>query len=385
MPATRRAFLKTTAAAAALVSLGRAGHARGPQWAAPRDVAPASRKLRLLFLGGTRFLGPHTVQHALARGHAVTLFNRGKTAPDLFADLDQRRGDRAVNDYASLADGHWDAVIDTSAHRPHWVREAAAALQGRCPRCLYVSSTGVYWPYHETGIDESGALAAPPDDLAPERITGENFGGLKVACERAARAAFPDRTAVVRPHLIAGPGDNSDRFTYWPARLARGGEVLAPPADDPVQWIDARDLAAFMIQTLEDDLAGDYNVVGPRGRYTVAGLLHGIRGTLSEPSELVFADREFLAAQGIGGWMDLTVWVPPVEQNLGMNAIDGSKALAAGLAPRPLADTARDTLRWWQDQPAARRKQPRAGLPAAREAELLAAWRQRRVAAGAAG
>jgi len=386
MTATRRTFLKATAATAALVSLGAATRAADvPQWEPPRATGRAGRKLRLLFLGGTRFLGPHTVEHARARGHEVTLFNRGKTAPELFRGLEQRRGDRAAGDYASLADGQWDAVIDTSAHRPHWVREAADALSGRCGSYLYISSTGVYWPYEKHGIDETGTVAPPPDDRDPEQITGSNFGGLKVCCEQAAERCFPGRTTVIRPHLIVGPGDNSDRFTYWPERIARGGEVLAPPADDPVQWIDARDLAVFMVHCLERDQTGVFNAVGPRSDCTVAGMLHGIGATVSNEIRFTFADREFLAAQGIGGWMDLTVWIPPVAESLGMNTIDGRKAMAAGLDFRPLADTARDTLTWWRAQPAERREKPRAGLPAAREGEILAAWHARAAAVGAAG
>ncbi len=386
MTASRRTFLKTSAATAALLSLGAAARASDvPRWEPPREVGRAGRRLRLLILGGTRFLGPHTVEFARARGHAVTLFNRGKTAPELFASLDQRRGDRAAGDYASLAEGTWDAVIDTSAHRPHWVREAAQAVAGRCGRYLYISSTGVYWPYERHGIDETGAVAPPPDDLDPEQITGSNFGGLKVCCEREAERWFPGRTTVIRPHLIVGPGDNSDRFTYWPERIARGGEVLAPPADDPVQWIDARDLGAFMVHCLEQDLTGIYNAVGPRSACTVAGLLYGIRATVSNAIGFTFADREFLAAQGIGGWMDLTVWIPPVAESLGMNTIDGGKAVAAGLSFRPLADSARDTLQWWRAQPEARRAEPRAGLSAAREREILTAWHARQAAAGAAG
>jgi 2'-hydroxyisoflavone reductase len=374
---TRRTFLKTTATATAGLAALSATAASTQSWAEPKNVRPADRKLRLLFLGGTRFIGPHQVKHALARGHEVTLFNRGKSNPHLFSDLDRRQGDRDTGDYAALATGRWDAIIDNSAHRPRWVREAAEAVAGRVERYLFISSTGVYHPYLTQGIDETGALAPPPDDIDPEQITGENFGGLKVLCEQEAEKHFPGRTTVIRPHLIAGPYDGSDRFTYWPLRIARGGEILAPPAEDPVQWVDARDLAAFTIHALEAGLDDTFNAAGPLSRCTVAGLLHGIHATQGNACTFTWATRDFLAEHEIGGWMDLTVWIPPVDDYLGMCTIDGRKAVAAGLSFRPLADTARDILAWWDTLPAERREKPRAGLDPAREREILAAWHAR--------
>lgn len=376
MSTSRRTFIKAGAAAAGLAALG-AMRVNALEFTRVAEVKPADRKLRLLFLGGTRFIGPHQVDYAVARGHEVTLFNRGKTNPSLFADLDNRRGDRAVNDYASLAEGEWDAIIDNSAHRPRWVREAAEAVKGRCDRYLFISSTGVYHPYDRHGIDESGQLAAAPDDIDPERITGANFGGLKVLCELEAEKHFPGKATVIRPHLICGPYDNSDRFTYWPIRIARGGEILAPPADDPVQWIDARDLAAFTIGSLERQLSGTYNAVGPEVGWTVAGLLHGIRSVVSNDAVFTFTDQEFLTEQEIGGWMDLTVWIPPAGETLGMNTIDNRKAVADGLTFRPLADTARDIMLWWEKLPAERHQSPYAGLAADREATILKAWHER--------
>jgi 2'-hydroxyisoflavone reductase len=377
MTASRRTFLKSTAAFAGLAALAAAGSGRAQAWEKPRSLQPAQRKLRLLFMGGTGFIGPHQVQHALARGHEVTLFNRGKTNPHLFPETDRRQGDRQTGDYASLAAGEWDAIIDNSAHRPRWVREAAAAVSGRCRSYLFISSTGVYHPYTRQGIDEHGTLAAAPDDHDPAQITGHNFGGLKVLCEQEAERCFPGRTTVIRPHLICGPGDTSDRFTYWPVRLARGGEVLAPPPDDPVQWIDVRDLAAFTIGCIEEGRHAVFNAVGPRSPCTVAGLLHGLRALHANEVSFTWTDHDFLAAEGIGGWTDLTVWIPPVGEYLGMNTIDGSKAITAGLGLRPLFETARDTLAWWEGLPAERRASPRAGLAADREQEILAAWRAR--------
>ncbi len=377
MSTTRREFLLLTGATAGLAMLGAGARA---QEATPSlgDVTPAGRKLKILFLGGTGFIGPHQVEYAVARGHAVTLFNRGKRNPQLFPDLDRRQGDRETNDYAALADGAWDAVIDNSAHKPRWIAQAAAALRGRVGQYLFISSTGVYYPYTRDGIDENGTLATT-DDPEPPAITGDNFGGLKVLCEQETLRQFPGRGTVIRPHLIVGPGDGSDRFTYWPDRIARGGEILAPGnPDDPVQWIDARDLAAFCVGVLEEGLAGVYNAAGPYSRCSVAELVHGIRATVSNQLSFTWADRVFLAEHGVGGWMDLTVWIPPEGGYTGMCTIDNRKAVAAGLTFRPLADTARDTLAWWQLQTDERREKRRAGLAAEREREILAAWHARR-------
>jgi 2'-hydroxyisoflavone reductase len=375
MTTTRREFLLLTGATASLAMLG--ATARAQEGRGLDGIAPSSRKLNILFLGGTGFIGPHQVEYAIARGHQVTLFNRGKRNPQLFPDLDRRQGDRETNDYASLAGGTWDAVIDNSAHKPRWIAQAAAALRGRVGQYLFISSTGVYFPYAKEGIDEDGALATT-DDPEPPAITGDNFGGLKVLCEQETLRQFPGRGTVIRPHLIVGPGDGSDRFTYWPDRIARGGEVLAPGhPDDPVQWIDARDLAAFCVHALEQGQVGVFNAAGPYARCGVAELLHGIRATVSNEISFTWADRVFLAEHGIGGWMDLTVWIPPEGGYTGMCAIDSRKAVAAGLAFRPLADTARDTLAWWQQQDDARREKRRAGLSADREREILAAWHAR--------
>lgn len=372
MSANRREFLQLTGAAAGLALL-RARTTRAQDWPGPQGIEQAGDKLRILFLGGTRFLGPHQVEYALARGHDVTLFNRGKTNPDLFPQVRKLRGDRD-GDLEALVGGRWDAVVDNSAHVPRWVRTACEILKGNVGQYLFVSSTGVYHPYLEIGIDEQGRLGTMENPTI-EEVTGDTFGPLKVLCEQEAEKWFPNRNTVIRPHLIVGPGDNSDRFTYWPVRIARGGEVLAPGnPDDPVQLIDVRDLARFCILTLEEGFTGPYNVVGPYSPLSIAELLYGIRATISNEISFTWADREFLEAHEVRAWSHLPVWIPPEGEYLGMCRIDGSLAVAKGLTIRPLAETAQDTLTWWRKLPEDRRNQPRAGLPEDREAEVLAAW-----------
>jgi 2'-hydroxyisoflavone reductase len=254
------------------------------------------------------------------------------------------------------------------------VRTTCEILKGNVGQYLFVSSTGVYHPYLELGIDEQGTLGTMEDPTV-EEITGDTFGPLKVLCEQVAERWFPGRTTVIRPHLIVGPGDNSDRFTYWPVRIARGGEILVPGnPDDPVQLIDVRDLARFCILTLEEGFTGPFNVVGPYSPLTIAGLLHGIRATVSNEISFTWVDQEFLEAQEVNAWSNLPVWIPPEGEYLGMCSIDGSLAVAKGLNIRPLAETSQDTLAWWQTQSEDRQKKPRAGLSAEREAEVLAAW-----------
>jgi len=375
MPTNRRDFLKLTGAATGLALIG-VQSARSQDWQKPQDVPRATRKLRILFLGGTRFLGPHQVEYALARGHEVTLFNRGKTNPQLFPEVRKLRGDRN-GDLEALVGGRWDAVIDNSAHIPRWVRTVSEILKGNVAHYLFISSTGVFHPYLEVGVDEFGKLATI-DDPTEEEITGDTFGPLKVLCEQEAEKWFPGRTTIIRPHLIVGPGDTSDRFTYWPVRIARGGEVLAPGhPDDPVQLIDVRDLARFCILTLEEGYTGPFNAVGPYSPLTIAGLLHGIRATVSNEITFTWVTKDFLEEQEVQAWSHLPVWIPPEGEYLGMCRIDGNLAASKGLKLRPLAETARDTLTWWQDLSEERRAKPKAGLAPERETEVLTAWHAR--------
>ena len=283
---SRRRFLQTTTLAISGLGMG-----------ACRLGEPAPAPLRILILGGTGFVGPNQVRSALARGHEVTLFNRGITNPDLFPDLETLIGDRD-GDLAALEGRTWDIVIDNSANLPRWVRLSAEALRGSVGKYLFVSSTGVYIPYLTTDIREDAPVDTI-DDPETEVVNGRTFGALKALAEEEARTTFPDTHLVLRPTYIIGPGDPTDRYTYWPVRLARGGEVLAPGTpDDPMQHVDVRDLAAFMIRAVEDDFTGTYNVTGPREPLTMGGLLERTRAAVGSDATLTWVNAGFLQEHG---------------------------------------------------------------------------------------
>lgn len=349
----------------------------------------AARPRRILFLGGTGFVGPHLVHAALARGHRVAMLNRGRRAPnqhaDDFARVEALRGDRSQPDaYASLKGRTWDVVIDTANSVP-WTREAVAALKGATGRYLYVSSTGAYWPYRTVDITEDVPVVL--EDTPPQ--TPPSFGVMKAQSERAVREGLPGRDLVVRPGYIVGPGDTSDRFTYWPVRLARGGEVLVPGRKtDRVQYIDVRDLAAWMVRLMEQDASGTYNAVGPATPQTLAQFLDGLaplapagtRYTWIEDYAWLKAYRLRAPSPGDGGGLvEAIPWVMADGDELGHMHISKRKALAAGLTYRPLLETARDTLAWRQSAavPEVLRTQPRYVLNAEQERAILAAWASR--------
>ena len=369
MALTRREFLTASGsllaasalpAAAALVHGGGAG------------PGPAARPLRILILGGTGFLGPALVEAARARGHRLTLFNRGKTRPGLFPELEKLHGDRDGK-LDALRGRDWDAVVDTSGYVPRIVRASAELLAPHVGRYLFVSSISVYAD-SPAPLDEGSKVATMPDETSEE--VRRWYGPLKALCERAAERALPGRALSVRPGLIVGPGDPTDRFTYWPARFDRGGEVLAPgDGRDPVQLVDVRDLAAWMVKALEDGLAGTFNAVGPAATLPVAGLLEACRVPGREAT-LRWVDAAFLRREKVEPWSDLPVWIPGDGEDAGMARTSNARAVARGLSFRPVGETARDTLAWWKGLPEERRAKPRAGLTPAREAEVLAAWRK---------
>lgn len=361
MPATRRSFLQATLSAAALAAAGPGrGHAE----------APARRAL--LVLGGTGFLGPALVEAALARGHAVTLFNRGRTRPDLFPEVEKLRGDRDGK-LDALRGRRWDAVLDTSGYVPRVVRMSAELLAPAVGRYLFVSSISVYREDLPAGADEA-APTAPLGDPSSEDVKA-HYGALKAACERAAEAALPGRVAVVRPGLIVGPGDPTDRFTYWPVRLDRGGEVLAPgDGSDPVQVVDVRDLAAWMLLLAERGDTGAFNAVGPERRLPFRGMLEEVGRAVGSRARLVWAPARFLEAHGVSAWSDLPAWVPAAES--GLASVSNARAVAKGLRFRPVGETARDTLAWWKASPAGAAGKLRAGLAPERERAVLEALRR---------
>lgn len=326
--------------------------------------------MRLLVLGGTTFLGRHVVESALGSAHEVTLFNRGTTNRELFGEVEKLVGDRN-GDLSALEGGRWDAVIDTSGYLPRQVRASAQMLRDSVTNYCFISSISVYAAFSEPLSHEDAPLAVL-EDPGSEDIEAD-YGPLKARCEDAVREIFEDAALIVRPGLIVGPHDPTGRFTYWVTRLAEGGEVLAPGAPEaPVQVIDARDLADWMIAELEDELTGTFNATGPEEPLAFDEALAACEAAVGSGAELVWVDEDFLASNDVEPWSDLPLWAPP--EMPGLMTVDISKALAAGLRFRPLEDTARDTHEW------ARSSAPlpgEAGLDRSREKELIEAWKAR--------
>lgn len=352
------------------------------------EPGPPDEAKTLLILGGTGFLGPHIVRAATARGYSVTLFNRGKTNTHLFPELEKLRGDRdgGLDELRAAIEGgrRWDAVVDTSGYVPRIVRDSATLLAPATDHYIFISSISVFAETDKVGLDERSAVARL-DDPTVEEVTGETYGALKALCEAAAEEAMPGRTTNVRPGLIVGPGDPTDRYTYWPARLDRGGPTIAPGrAEDPVQFIDARDLAAWLVTCVEARHVGIYNATGPAEKTTIGALIDDCRGAAGSDAELVWIDAEFLAEREVLPWVHMPVWIPPESPEGGIGQVSIAKALAAGLSFRSGRETAEDTLLYWRGLPEERRAKPRAGLDPAKEAEVLADWAARSGAAEAA-
>jgi 2'-hydroxyisoflavone reductase len=367
MRTSRRDFLQLTAAATGAAALG--GALPRPLAAALRrePVTPAPRAMRILILGGTGFTGPHQVHYAVARGHHVTVFNRGRRQADLPASVQHLRGDRNEADglaelRAEVARGtRWDVVIDNPSTLPFWVRDAGQVLRDATDHYVFISSISAYADNSVIGMDETTVLEEYRDG-DPLAVTmqefqaraGALFGAMKVASEREAEKWFPGRATVIRPGLIVGIGDLTGRFNYWPLRIARGGEVLAPgTGHDAVQFIDARDLAEWTIRLVEKGAVGTYNATGPAGELSMAEMLGGIRAAFdgTQPVRLTWVPVEFLAEHRISGWGDMPVWVPPTADNAGFSRVSIQRALDQGLTFRPLAVTAADTVAWHRSLP----------------------------------
>lgn len=347
----------------------------------PQSMVPrAERPLDILILGGTAFLGPAQVEYALARGHNVTLFNRGQTNPELFPGVEKLVGDRAAPDYSALEGRQWDAVIDNSANVASWVMGVAPVLKENVGRYLFVSSISAHTDNSIIDQDETGPVFSQEDydeAIASEASFGEAFGPNKAQAERVTLEEFGDRGLVVRPGLIVGPMDRSDRFTYWPVRIDRGGEVLAPGGgNDHTQIVDVRDLSEFMVQLLEQEASGTYVATGPESPLTMAGMLYGIRAVTSTPVTITWVDSDFLEEHEVRPWGEMPAWFPPSEEMAGFSRYDVSKAIAAGLKFRPLAETARDTLSWWKAKPEDEQNL-RTGIAPEKEATVLQAWHAR--------
>lgn len=332
--------------------------------------------MNLLILGGTLFLGKRTVEAAISRGHSVTLFNRGRSNPHLFADHPQVEiihGDRD-GELDKLKGRRWDAAIDPSGYVPRVVRASAEFLADAVDHYTFISSISVYADTSQPGQDESAPVGRL-DDPTVEAITGESYGPLKALCEEAAEAAMPGRVAIVRPGLIVGPDDPSDRFTYWPVRIAQGGEVLAPGRPDyPTEFTDVRDLAAWLVHVAEAGITGVFNASGPRPEKTTLGEIFEASQRISgSDATVTWVSEEFLLANEVAPWGQMPLWVGDSPEYAGFSYFDTSAAMAHGLTFRPLEQTVRATLDWAATRPADH--QWRAGITREREAELLANWR----------
>jgi 2'-hydroxyisoflavone reductase len=361
-----------------LVASARAAESAADQTAPEKAAKP----LRILILGGTGFTGPFQVKYALARGHKITLFNRGKAHADVVPDgVEQLIGDRNGK-LEALKGRKWDVVIDNPTTLPVWVRDTAAILKGNVERYIFISTISVYADTSKPGMDETAPLAkydgADAMKETRESLIASKFalyGPLKALSEKEVEKSFPGKSLIIRPGLIVGPGDESDRFTYWPARIDRGGEVLAPgDPGDPVQLNDARDLAEWTIRMAEQGATGVYNATGPSPPLTIGAMLEGIKTALGSNAKLTWVPTSFLEAQKVAPWSDMPVWVPPTGEEAGMGQISIKRALDKGLTFRPLAVTARDTLAWFKAQAKERQEKLHAGLAPEREAEVLAAW-----------
>jgi 2'-hydroxyisoflavone reductase len=358
--------------------------------------------MNILILGGTGFLGPHLVELALGKGWTITTFNRGKTAPDLFSGerhrgIVQLRGDRdpAKGDGLRSLEAHvarmraegrrFDAVIDNSSYVPR-ITKASAELLAPVTMMYQLVSTVSVWMDNSVVPDEETPVSTMADPSI-EKVTGETYGPLKALCEQAAERACPGKACIVRPGLIVGPGDDSLRFTYWPVRLAEGGTVLAPRAPRPqeqfVQFIDVRDLAAFMLRLVADGHEGTFVATGPREPLTMEAMLRETAAAVGSSAKLEWADEAWLLGRQVAPWMGLPLWIPQSPETAGAGRARIAKALAHGLAFRPLPETAKDTLddfrRTAAERPAdfawGTGRAP--GIARERERELVAAWAAR--------
>lgn len=327
--------------------------------------------MKILILGGTIFVGRHLVHVALERGHEVTLFNRGRHNPSLFSKVEKLRGDRMTSDLEALQGRKWDAVIDTCGYVPRVVRESTELLADHVEHYTFISTISVYRDWNTSNMDETAPLATIEDETT-ESVTGETYGPLKALCEQTAEKAMPERVLTIRPGLIVGPDDLTDRFTYWVDRVSRGGEILAPGRPERlVQIIDVRDLAEWNIRMVEAKQTGIYNAVGPKYPLTMETILDECRTVTQSEASLIWVDEAFLHEQQVAPYSEMPLWIPETD-----DTIDFKKAILAGLTLRPLKDTIQDTYDWNANYP---RDKWRAGITSEREIELLNLYRSKSI------
>jgi 2'-hydroxyisoflavone reductase len=375
MRMTRRNLLQLSSGALVGLSLGK-------QLLAADTLKPHKR-LRILILGGTGFTGPHQVRYALSRGHQVTLFNRGKQPHEWPGSVEELIGDRNTGDLKALEGREWDVCIDNPTTLPFWVRDAGRVLHGKVKQYIFISTISVYADNLKPADESAPVASYPGKDAMAETLEsfhakGELYGSLKALSEKEAEIQFPGKATIIRPGLIVGPGDETDRFTYWPVRLSRGGEYLAPgDGSDPVQIIDARDLAEWTIRMAESRTLGTFNATGPAHPLVMKQMLAGITGAIHADAKPIWVPADFLAAEKVQPWNDMPVWVPASGDTAGFAKRSISKAIAAGLTFRPLDITAVDALAWFKQQPAERQAKLKAGIAPAREQEVLDKWKSK--------
>ncbi|MGB5334870.1 MAG: NAD-dependent epimerase/dehydratase family protein [Woeseiaceae bacterium] len=370
MKSNRREFIKAGAIAGAALATGL------PAAAGARARSNGQQAMSVLILGGTGFIGPHMVRDLLRRGHSVTLFNRGRTNSGLFPDLETIKGDRDGG-LQGLDGRSWDAVIDNSGYVPRHVQDSARLLANNTRRYLYISSLSVYADF--TVLNNEESPLATIDDETVEEITGETYGALKALCEQRAAAEIDgERLTILRPNYIGGPGDHTDRLSYWPIRTRKGGEMIWPgtPAD-AIQFIDVRDLATFVSDCLEQRVPGIYNMTNPPGAYTMGKLQDDCLALTGADMEPIRITTEFAREQGLIGGRALPIWHPSSGPDAAAGGFSAERAIKAGLRNRPARETLRDILTWWDTLDEERTGTLRAGLDPAREAEVIAAWKAR--------
>ncbi len=341
----------------------------------PKPVAKPSPK-SILILGGTGFLGPHVVTAAQARGHTLTLFNRGKTHPGLFPNVEKLQGDRDGK-LDALKGRTWDAVVDTSGYVPRIVKMSAELLAPSVKHYIFISTISVYDADRIPNADETAPLLKLADPT--NEVVRENYGALKAACEAAAEVAMPGRVANIRPGLIIGPGDPTGRFSHWPTRMAEGGEVLVPgDGTTPVQYVDGRDLGNWIVRCVEDNTTGIYNALGPETKQTMKEAMEACNRAAGNKAQLTWVPNDFLTKQNVSGWQDMPMWID-LSDMPGFGTMVNKKAVAKGLQFRPLEDTAKDTLAWLETLPPDEKAKARSsGIKRDKEEAVLAAWKAKK-------
>jgi 2'-hydroxyisoflavone reductase len=329
--------------------------------------------MKLLILGGTIFLGRHIVQEALKRGYEVTLFNRGKNNPNLFPECETIIGERD-SDLSALKHRNWDAVIDTCGYVPRIVEKSAKTLADNVEHYTFISTVSVYQDFKKIGITEEYPVAKLADETT-EKVDNETYGGLKALCEQKAIEYFPNRNLIIRPGLIVGPFDPTDRFTYWVMRFHKGGSVLVPSQPDfPVQFIDGRDLAEFALNNVEKKTNGIFNAVGPETTTTFREMISEIQTICKKKCKFIKADEKFLLDNKVTPFLNLPLWLPQTEEFIGLEQINGEKAIQAGMKFRSMREIIEDILAWRTTKP----EPMKVGLSPEREEELIRKWKDER-------